>query len=105
MKKREIGNLFLHIGVGGALAATVLWHPAFIIVVTFVYAWERERAQHRYVFTHAEAQYARSGAGKLYLIKKRSFTDFGWVTGHRIWEVFQWVIGAAVACAIWEILR
>jgi hypothetical protein len=95
VKKREAVNLALHIGVGAALAALVCWHPAFIILVTFIYAWLREQAQHRWEFTLYEDQ-------GLYSIGKASF--FGWITGHRIWEVFQWVIGAAVAVGIMEIV-
>jgi hypothetical protein len=97
VKKREIGNLALHIGVGAALAALVCWHPAFIILATFIYAWLREQAQHRWV--HIEADGVRE---TLYLIEKQTF--FGWMTWHRIWEVFQWTIGATVAVGIMEIV-
>jgi hypothetical protein len=97
MTKREIGNLALHIGVGAALAALVCWHPAFIILVTFIYAWLREQAQHRWVLT-ADHDKAAADGRTLFRVEKQTF--FGWMTGHRIWEVFQWVIGSAVAVGI-----
>jgi hypothetical protein len=97
MKKREVFSLALHIGVGAALAALVCWHPAFIIPVTFIYAWLREQAQHRYVI----GEPIKGISNLLYTVEKQTF--FGWITGHRIWEVFQWVIGAAVVVGIVEI--
>jgi hypothetical protein len=100
MKKREAVNLALHIGVGAALAALVCWHPAFIILVTFIYAWLREQAQHRWIL---EAYDKDPKSQILYAATKQTF--FGWMTGHRIWEVFQWVIGAAVAVGIIEFVR
>jgi hypothetical protein len=97
MKKREIGNLALHIVVGAALAALVCWHPAFIILATFIYAWLREQAQHRWII-RLSPHYP-----KLYEVEKQTF--FGWMTFRRILEVLQWVIGAAVAVGIMEFVR
>jgi hypothetical protein len=93
VKKREAISLTLHITVGAALAALVCWNHWFMVLATFIYAWLREQAQHRWVFV--------DGAWGEW--RKRTFFDFGWMTGHRIWEVFQWVIGAAVVCLVWEI--
>jgi hypothetical protein len=103
VKKREIGNLALHIGVGAALAVGVMWHPAFIILATFIYAWLREQAQHRWIHRDYE-QVDDVEFGTFWTYRIESQTFFGWMTGHRIWEVFQWVIGAAVAVGIMEIL-
>ena len=100
MKKREIGNLFLHIGVGCALAALVLYHRWFLLLVTFIYAWLREQGQHRYKLTlstrvgHEEA--------RLYRVQKSTF--LGWMQWDRMFEVFQWVIGAALALLGYEII-
>jgi hypothetical protein len=96
VKKREAVNLTLHITVGAALAALVCWHPAFIILATFIYAWLREQAQHRYILTRS-----KGWAQGVHAVENQTF--FGWMTWHRIWEVFQWVIGAAVAVGIMEI--
>jgi hypothetical protein len=97
MKKRELGNLCLHIGVGGLLAALVLWSPWFLLSATFVYAWLREQAQHRLIITEmGHLHYAA------YSVEKRTFFDFDWITGHRVWEIFQWVIGALVALVAHE---
>jgi hypothetical protein len=96
VKKREVVNLALHIGVGAALAALVAWHFAWIIFVTFIYAWLREQAQHRYILTR------NSGwAQGVHAVENQTF--FGWMTGHRIWEVAQWVIGAGIVYGILEI--
>ena len=96
MKSRELGNMALHIGVGGAITALVMVHPLFIIFATFIYAWLREQAQHRY-------DYGFSGitVGGEPTLKKTNVGFFGWMTGHRIFEVFQWVIGAAVVSIPW----
>jgi len=94
MKPREVGNLFLHLGLGLGLTAAVLWFPPAIIPVTFIYAWLREQAQHRYIFTAPPDSIT-------VMVHKRTFFDFGWVTWHRIWEVLQWTIGSAVAYGVW----
>jgi hypothetical protein len=99
MKKREAVNLALHISVGAALAALVCWNHWFMVSATFIYAFLREQAQHRYILTR------NSGwAQGVHAVEKRTFFDFGWMTGHRLWEVFQWVIGAVVAVGIMEIV-
>jgi len=96
MKKREVGSLVAHITVGGALAALVCWNHWFIVLDTFIYAFLREQAQHRYILSSLPA-------GHGYTVEKRTFFDFGWVTLHRIWEVMQWVLGAAAACLAFEL--
>ena len=98
MKKREIGNLFLHITVGAALAGLVCWNYWFVILATFIYAWLREQAQHRYILTYTGEQ---TFEGRMFFVEKSTF--FGWMTWHRIWEVFQWVLGAALALGGYEI--
>jgi len=89
MKAREIGNAFLHFGLGGLIAFGVCWSHWLLIPATFIYAWLREQGQHRYVFGPAG-------------VEKSTF--FGWVTWHRMIEVLEWTIGAAVACIVWEFI-
>ncbi len=108
MKAREIGNMALHMGVGGLLAAAVAWNYWTMIPVTFLYAFLREQAQHRFIieryfadFTQNEIE--RTDVGNVFTVEKETF--FGWITGHRIWEVFQWVIGAEVACGIYAFVQ
>jgi hypothetical protein len=104
MKKREIGNLFLHIGVGAALTAAVLWKPPLIIVVVFVFAWLREQAQHRYELTEATERPRSPGDLQLYVVDKRTAFDFGWLGKRQLWEITQWTIGAAIAVAVWTLI-
>ena len=100
-------DLILHVFVGAALAAAVLWHrpepfgyPLYIVLVTFVYAWLREQAQHR--LRLEKHHYLSQEAGHpVYMVEKRGFFEFDWVTGHRIWEVFQWVIGSVLAASVY----
>ena len=99
MKRREALNLVLHLGVGGVLAGLVLYHHWFLLLATFVYAALREQAQHRLILLPV-----RKGS-KNYRIEKRTFFDFGWVTWHRIWEVFQFVIGCLVALCVYEWIK
>jgi hypothetical protein len=95
MKKREWGNLGLHIGVGGALTALVMWHVLFINLAVFIYAWLREQAQHLYDY---ETEWFPGGSCKLHRVP---VGFFGWMTWHRMFEVFQWVIGSAVVSIPW----
>ena len=97
MRLREAGNMALHIGVGGALALAVCWSLWMLILGTFIYAFLREQAQHRY-----ELWLYFSGTD-IYKVKKYSFFDFGWITWHRIWEVLQWTLGAAAAVGAWKL--
>lgn len=97
MKKREAYNLVLHVCVGYSLALLVCWNSWFIVLATFIYAFLREQAQHRvglFLANNCEK------AGH-FVIYKRTFFDFGWVTWHRVFEVIQWTIGAALACLLW----
>ena len=91
MKKRESINLALHITLAGALTALVMWHVLFINLAVFIYAWLREQAQHLY-------DWDVDGSGR---IIKTTTGFFGWMTWHRMWEVFQWVIGSAVVSIPW----
>ena len=100
MKKREITNMVLHIVVGGALAALVYVHPALVLVVLFVLCWLREQAQHRYDY-RIQSQF--SSLGDTPRIIKTNVGFFGWQTGHRIFEVFQWLLLAAPGIAAWEL--
>lgn len=95
MKARNVGNFFLHLGVAAALTAGVIFNHWFMVLVTFIYTWLREQAQHRWILIkHFDGT-------NIFRVEKQTF--FGWMTGHRIWEVFQWTIGSAVICAAWEI--
>ena len=71
-----------------ALTAAVLWNYWLLIPVTFVWAWLREQAQHRYIFDDSNRI-----AGKA--------TFFGWMTWHSMWEAAQWALGAAAVCVAW----
>ena len=102
MKKREAVNLTWHLVVGCALALAVSWRFWLIVPVTFIYAWLREQAQHRWIITKVTGPNVY-GSLNLYALDKETF--FGWMTGHRIWEVFQWVIGAAAGVGIWLAIR
>jgi hypothetical protein len=88
LKKREAINLGLHIGIGGALAALVMWHPLMIIFDTFIYATLREQAQHRWDMDESPP-------------RKRGFFDFGWLGWRQVFEIGQWVIGSAVVSIPW----
>lgn len=105
MKKREIGNLFLHMGVGGALAGAVLYHHWFLLLATFVYAALREQAQHRYRITSSQVWVVgEQSPVTIHNIEKRTFFDFGWLGGKQVWEIFQWVIGCLVALGVYEFI-
>ena len=99
MKKREIGNLALHVTVGGAFAAAVAWAYWCIIPVTFIWAFLREQAQHRYILTDT-----LSGTPRRYLVKKRTFWDFGWLNRHRFGEVCAWTVGSALGLFVFKLL-
>jgi hypothetical protein len=99
MRKREIGNMALHFAIAIALTALVMWHREFIIFVTFIYLWLREQAQHRWIVTFVQHDTSAPPGTGLYHLDKSTF--FGWMTWHRIWEVFQWTIGSAIAVAVW----
>jgi hypothetical protein len=98
MKKREALNMVLHIVVGGALAALVIWSYWFLILSTFVYAFLREQAQHRWIIENPDAPIAPIEQVIRWEVRKRTFWDFGWVTSWRMFEVLQWTAGAAAAC-------
>jgi hypothetical protein len=97
MKKREWGNLGLHIGIGGVLTALVMWHILFINFAVFIYASLREQAQHRYEIE----TFTDRGGTKRTRVDKRTFFDFGWLGWHQVWEIAQWVIGSAVVSIPW----
>jgi len=99
VKSREIGNLFLHLGVGLGLTLAACWSDWMLIPGTFVYAWLREQAQHRYIIGKP---YERLGDSWMQTVQKRTFWDFGWMTWHSMFEVLQWTLGAAVACGVWN---
>lgn len=108
MKKREIGNLFLHIGVGGALTALALWKPWLILLMVFVFAFLREQAQHRYILKQANNLAVSVGGLRekpKYYVEKRTFFDFGWLGVHQMFEILEWVIGAQVALVLWTVFK
>lgn len=100
MSLRETINMSLHILVGFALAFAVAWNHWMMLLATFVYAWLREQAQHRWILRRDPIQLLDEP--ELFMVEKESF--FGWVTLHRVWEVLQWTIGAAIACLIAELI-
>jgi hypothetical protein len=103
MKKRERWNLVLHLVVGGALAALVMVHPLWIIFDTFIYAFLREQAQHRWIHTREEIpinEYPNQ-TGKLFRIEKRTFFDFRWMGWKQVFEIAQWTFGSAVISIPW----
>ena len=81
-------DLILHITVGALFALAVCWSYWLLIPVTFVWAWLREQAQHRYILNDENR-----------VIGKASF--FGWMTLHSLWEAAQWTLGAAAVCVAW----
>ena len=104
MKKREIGNMALHFAVGGLLAAAVAWNHWMMVSATFVYAFLREQAQHRWIIGESRTVHPPTENSTQFVfhqIEKQSF--FGWITGHRLWEVFQWTLGAVIGCGIAEL--
>jgi hypothetical protein len=94
MKKREWGNLGLHLGIGGALTALVMWHILFINFAVFVYASLREQAQHRY------RSRENPQPGETVMVK-RTFFDFGWLGWKQAFEIGQWTVGSAVVSIPW----
>jgi hypothetical protein len=98
MKKREITNLILHVCVGYSLALLVCWNSWFIVLATFIYAFLREQAQHRYEITKHQ-QFSMEPDFPVYKVEKQTF--FGWITTHRMFEVLQWTAGAALARLLW----
>jgi hypothetical protein len=103
MKKREVGNLFLHLGVGAALAALVVWNHWFVVLATFVYAFLREQAQHRWVIDLASPGVPDQGDPRTYYVEKRTFFDFSWLGWRQAFEIGQWVLGAVLGCLTWEV--
>ena len=99
MKKREIGNLFLHLGVAGALAGLVCWNYWFVVLATFVYAWLREQAQHRWIITGPMPHLSYPA----YQLENSTF--FGWMTWKRMGEVFAWTGGSILGCLIFYLVR
>lgn len=77
VKRREIGNLILHIAGGALMAVAVMYQDYLIVAVIAVWGLLREQAQHR----------------------DEGF--FGWINGHRLFEASQWVIGASLGTIGW----
>jgi hypothetical protein len=101
MKKRDIGNLFLHLGFGLAFALAVGWNYWTLIGVVLVFAFLREQAQHRYILD----AYDKDPLGQiLYGVNKRTFFDFGWLGWKQVSEIAQWTGGSAIGVALWEFL-
>jgi hypothetical protein len=100
MKKREWISLGLHIVIGAALTATVMWHILMINFAVFVYASLREQAQHRWILEGEPGAISTSGR-KLYHANKRTFFDFGWLGKKQVAEIAQWVLGSAVVSIPW----
>jgi hypothetical protein len=98
MKKRERWNLLLHIAIGGVLAALAMWHPFWIIFDTFIYAFLREQAQHRFI--HGD-KLLLDGV-PVHTVQKRTFFDFGWLGWKQVFEIGQWTFGSAVVVLPWH---
>lgn len=103
MKTREIGNAFLHLAVGLLLALAASWNHWMLVPVTFIYAFLREQAQHRYILTLHEPppEYTLG----LWNVQKRTFFDFGWLGKKQAFEIAQWTLGAAIGCGLWELIQ
>jgi hypothetical protein len=101
VKKREAINTTLHIVVGAALAALVCFNFWFAVLATFIYAFLREQAQHRWILKK-HMQFSMEPDFPVYTRQKQTF--FGWITGHRIWEVFQWTLGAGAVCLGYQLI-
>ena len=97
MSKRDWLYLALHFTVAAALTALILWWHWFIVLATFIYAWLREQAQHRYDLAQIVGTYPPN----VYAVKKSTF--FGWMTWWRMFEVAQWTTGSAVVCLAYEL--
>lgn len=90
MSKKNWAQAGEHFGLGLAFTiAILLWFP-LVILVTFIWAWLREQAQHRYIVNDENR-----------IIGEHTF--FGWTTWHSMKEVFQWTAGSAVGVAIWYV--
>jgi len=96
VKGREIGNLGLHIGVGGALTALVMWHVLLVNLVVFVFAFLREQAQHRYILTRS-----KGWAQGVHAVEKRGFFDFSWLGWKQVREILQWELGSLAVSLPW----
>ena len=106
MKARELGNMALHLTVGLTLTLAACWNFWLLVPVTFVYAFLREQAQHRYILGEPYTFHPPvegSTQDRYYRIEKRTFFDFSWMTFHRMWEVMQWTLGSAIGCGIWQL--
>jgi hypothetical protein len=99
MKKREAGNMVLHVVIGGALAALACWNIWGIVFDTLVYAFLREQAQHRYILDLVNFDHTDDGKKDylVYRVTKRTFFDFGWLGWQQVFEIAQWTAGAAAA--------
>jgi hypothetical protein len=93
-------NTFLHILGGFLIALAILWNGWLAVPALLVVGFLREQAQHRWIIERNadgwdEAYLKLHG---LHHVKKQTF--FGWITGHRLWEVAQWGIGGALAAVV-----
>ena len=99
MTKRDWIYFALHMVVAAALAVLILFNHWFIVLATFIYAWLREQAQHRWILV--ENIRLTDDGGRLYRREKSTF--FGWMSWWRMFEVAQWTVGAFVACLVYEL--
>lgn len=97
MKKREAWNLIYHVLGGGALTALVCWNLWFMVLATFIYAFLREQAQHRWMIGDS---FTFQDGSKMFEIEKRTFSDFGWLGWQQVFEILQWTFGSTVVCTI-----
>ena len=99
MKKRELKNFAYHVLLALVLVSLVLVHRYFLLLDVFIWAALREQAQHRYDFDAPAFV-----VGDCVVPRKRTFSDFGWLGGKQVGEIFQCVLGAFLALGAYELL-
>jgi len=94
------GDSALHFFVmGGILAALPLVHHWFLVLDAFIWAALREQAQHRFLLTHPGDLRCEN----YWIVKKRTFFDFGWLGWKQVQEIAETTVGAAVLLGAYEI--
>jgi hypothetical protein len=93
-------DIALHIIGGFLVSAAIMWIHWLAIPALLIMGFLREQAQHRWILTVSEPH---DDGIRLYMVEKQTF--FGWITGHRLWEVAQWGIGATIAAVAWQFIK
>jgi hypothetical protein len=96
----EPGNFAYHFFGAVAMVAAVWFSHWLLILDVAIFAFLREQAQHRY---ETAVLVLEDGTKTSYIVRKRTFFDFGWLGWQQVFEIGQWTLGAAVACGVWEL--